>query len=263
MAGYCPEGSASPTSADPSYYTVDATPNDSTDDVDLRVAQVICPAGFQCSGGVKSPCGSAAGYCPEGSASPTSADPGYYTVDGAGGVDDTTHRVSQVICPVGFQCSGGVKSPCGTVAGYCPEGSASPTAADPGYYTVDATPNDSTDDVDLRVAQTICPAGFQCSGGVKSPCGSAAGYCPEGSASPTSADPGYYTVDGAGGVDDTTHRVGQVICPRGQWCSGGVQIACGAGRYGSSLGMTSDACSGLCDPGMWMCGCTLVPRLHV
>jgi hypothetical protein len=56
-------------------------------------------------------------------------------------------------------------------------------------------------------------------------CGNASVYCPEGSFVQTRVTTGYYTIGNDGDSLNTT-RVGQVLCPVGHYCTGGVLYQC-------------------------------------
>ncbi len=84
-----------------------------------------CDAGYVCAagstsaqgavtdGGAATPCGSAGVYCPVGSSTPTTASPGQFTAnDVSGTVGAATTRVTQVACPAGSYCTGGVAQLC-------------------------------------------------------------------------------------------------------------------------------------------------------
>ena len=98
----------------------------------------------------------------------------------------------------------------------------------------------------------LCVAGFYCPEGtinyVLNRCGSVDKYCPQGSATPQTAPEGYYTTPETGNV---MTRTGIEICPLGHYCTGGVKYECPAGSYGSSEGLTSSECSGLCEAGYY------------
>jgi hypothetical protein len=72
-------------------------------------------------------------------------------------------------------------------------------------------------------------------------------FCPVGSARPLIAQSGYYTL---GGKDRWT-RTEQMICPIGTYCNQGIQVACPPGTYGQTIGLSSSACSGLCQIGYY------------
>jgi len=101
----------------------------------------------------------------------------------------------------------------------------------------------------------FCPPGSTLS--TQQPCGSAAVYCATGSSLPSPVDVGYYTVGSlsrphADQMDgDNTTRIAQVQCELGYWCAEGVRRICPSGVFGSSLGLTSSACSGSCAPGYY------------
>ena len=184
-----------------------------------------CSAGYYCPRASTSPtsfaCNSSAVYCPAMSQAPLLVDVGYYSwpLGGAGAVREDA-------CAAGSYCTGGVAFAC--------------AAGRYGRYALETSP----------LCTGPCAAGYTCPAGSVSsyavPCGSAAVYCPTGSAAPLPAAPGCFTVggDGAG-----TTRSAQVLCPAGSWCAGGVPTLCAAGTYGGAPGLGSAACSGVCAAG--------------
>ena len=78
-----------------------------------------------------------------------------------------------MLCPVGYYCIGGIKSPC------------------PGGKFGNVTTQY------LETCSGNCTAGYYCPEGSKTPtemnCGNANVFCPEGSATPQSVDKGYYS----------------------------------------------------------------------
>ena len=104
-----------------------------------------------------------------------------------------------------------------------------------------------------------CKEGYACAEGsisiTQQECGSANVYCATGSAIPTPVSEGYYTI-GPFSVQyqqqvsfDETTRTHQVLCEPGFWCSQGIRYACNHGTYGSTYGLTTSKCSGLCEGG--------------
>ena len=95
-----------------------------------------------------------------------------------------------------------------------------------------------------------CSPGFYCDGGATSSrqheCGPPDVFCPEGSEGPVFAGPGYFTRP----FSAATTRTQKEVCPEGSYCVGdGIEVACPAGRYGNTTGLTDPACSGPCNPG--------------
>ncbi|RYY33684.1 hypothetical protein EON62_04000, partial [archaeon] len=195
--------------------------------------EAACPAGYYCPWGTANPfsfaCGSHDVYCPAGSGAPTPVDKGYYTpVEEA-----AAHRTRQHICEAGFFCVHAARHAC-----------------PPGTYS---------DVLGLSSAAGClpCAPGFYCpytnhSVATAVQCGSAAVYCPLGSATPVSASPGYYTVGGYErqlGLPESTTRVTEVACEPGTYCERGIRRACPAGTYGATARLNSSACSGECERG--------------
>lgn len=98
------------------------------------------------------------------------------------------------------------------------------------------------------------------------PCGKDAGrgvYCPTGSRSPKEASEGYYTISsGSSNLSEylegdhthlnesVQHRIAQLICPPGTYCTNGYPMLCPKGYYGTAYGVSTSNCSGLCPPGV-------------
>ena len=118
-----------------------------------------------------------------------------------------------------------------------------------------------------------CYKGFYCIAASTTPhqypCGHANVYCPTGSGSPTPVDIGHYTSLGwkyISAVDvinqtvqnkiapslkhgNTSIKYEQRLCEVGHWCKDGYREACPKGRYGAVTGLTTELCSGSCEPG--------------
>jgi hypothetical protein len=100
-----------------------------------------------------------------------------------------------------------------------------------------------------------CAAGYYCTANstsaVQNKCGATLGsaaasvYCKSGSSNFTFASEGYYTVGG----NSSFERTGQLICEFGHYCEAGVRYLCPYGRYGSTTGLSSPLCSGVCADG--------------
>lgn len=99
-----------------------------------------------------------------------------------------------------------------------------------------------------------CHEGFYCPAGSLSgdqlECGHPGVYCPLGSSVPTPVRDGYYSMPEYTGLIGTGRRqVSERICPLGHYCTNGIKIACRAGTFGASEGLSTGACSGLCPSG--------------
>ncbi len=170
--------------------------------------------------------------------------------------------------------------PCGNVTVFCPEGSSTPTAAAPGFYTANAAGAAASDSTKALAVQCppgsycsagerrYCPAGtfqggvrasdpsnctacllggFFCRVGTASPvkCGGDEFYCPPGATDPVVAGVGDYTLGLPGA------RTAVATCPPGYFCPGsGKAFPCPPGRYGAASGLENDSCSGECDDGV-------------
>jgi hypothetical protein len=72
------------------------------------------------------------------------------------------------LCPPGFSCSCGYNlDTCSDLDSFCPGNSSRRISTTPGYVTVFKP---AWDGLTVSVAQTVCPEGFFCSGGVAVPC---------------------------------------------------------------------------------------------
>ena len=191
----------------------------------------LCAAGFRCLGnastptptrcsdGVQLPCNTstqtlctpppASLYCPPGTGlRPSVVHVGYYTVGPTNATDDAT-MADETPCEPGHYCVDGSRYVC--PAGQFGCSSHLTTAACSGSC----------------VAGFYCPAGSTLNtqlacGGTAATSDAAAYYCPAGSGSRASVGDGNYTVGSPG---DSPHvRTGQAVCPRGAYCSGGVQV---------------------------------------
>ena len=101
-----------------------------------------------------------------------------------------------------------------------------------------------------------CHEGFYCPPGSLSgdqlECGHPGVYCPTGSSLPTPVREGYYSIpEYVGEIGTGRKQVAERICPTGHYCVNGIKIACRAGTFGVSEGLSSDMCSGLCPLGYY------------
>ncbi len=161
-------------------------------------------------------------YCPPGASAPTPVDTGFFTL--AGNISSF-----ELPCAAGQYCLLGVAS-------LCPGG----------YYgasTEAATPQ----------CDGTCLAGYYCEPGSTSPiqyvCGDPSLYCPSASAVPVPVSAGYYSSGAGSGTDDGTTRTSQLQCVQGTYCVGGVSFNCGVRLYGSTLGLSTPSCTGVCADG--------------
>lgn len=141
--------------------------------------------------------------------------------------DTSSTRSAVALCPRGHYCHVGllVQCPAGTYGAERGLSSANCSGlCHPGYFCPPGTPS-----------------------ATEHACGTAAMYCPIGSAAPLVVQPGYYSV---GSTPDTAHE--QRICPAGYYCSQGLKLACPGGTFGETDGLATDACSGPCEAG-WFC----------
>ena len=121
-----------------------------------------------------------------------------------------------------------------------------------------------------------CASGYYCPtasiSAKQMKCGSASVYCPPSSVLPTPVSIGYYTIgnisvaekmqvvttitdiNGQSGVIPTEYsdelvRIAQIICEPGFYCIQGIRYKCPLGSYGSTSGLFTKTCSGLCHAG--------------
>lgn len=256
---YCPEGSSAPLTASEGFYVVGGE-GDSR-----HTAQLPCPKGSWCVGGVKSQC-----------------DAGFF----GNSVRQVTPSCSGP-CPAGAYCPRGAVDPVHCPAGYeCPAQSGEPVEVAGGRYAVRCVFDPDAGAYLRCEASEECEPGHYCSGGAKAPCPAgrfgaqsggasaqcdgacAAGFfcpegsvvaqavacgapdrfCPEGAGAPTDIADGFVGV----GADEF-HLVDEAACPAGSYCAAGVQTLCPAGRYGGTTGLASPECSGTCAAG-YVCG---------
>lgn len=118
----------------------------------------------------------------------------------------------------------------------------------------------STDSAGTKFCEArFCTAGYFCpaasTSATQNECGDASVFCPPSSAVPTPVSDGYYTVGPLSqpfemqNPLDATVRTSQQQCEPGYYCIKGVKYECAPGSFGSTYGLTSSACSGLCSAG--------------
>lgn len=168
---------------------------------------------------------------------------GYYSVDNGctpcpSGRYSTTRQGPQIvgmstacpmICPVGF---------------YCPPGSVKPLKCPAGRFSVSRG-------LGTDLCDGECMQGYYCPAGSTSmapyPCGLPSVYCPPGSPASKAVDVGYYSIP----EDSGPLRHGQLPCGAGTYCTGGVRIACPAGRYGDTEQLVTSNCTAACPKGYY------------
>lgn len=192
-----------------------------------------CAAGYFCELGSASPfnerCGGADRICPTGSPLPILVPAGYFSNEDV--AEDV--RFSMAACPPGYYCPGDgrrYQCPAGTFAS----------------HTGSATAE----------CEGLCERGYYCHSGSDSArqhrCGNASFYCVAGSASPTPATPGFYTITtgsnaGEQALWDPFNRTqsAELPCEPGYYCTAGIKYPCPPGSFGWRYGMTDSSCGGL------------------
>jgi hypothetical protein len=211
----------------------------------------VCSGGYYCPIGSASEteCGGFDYFCPEGSGerkhvyfgggeSPTSDDHGaFYTL---GGDDNGQTRSFQKRCPAGSFCVGGRRTSCPAGRFGSRLGEKNPLCFGPckeGYY---------------------CPEGSYNERQLS--CGGPHHYCPLGSGKPVEASLGYFTEEEENnGGDNGERNTRQLMCDPGHYCVKGERYECPIGRFGSTYGLHTSACSGKCFGGYYCNKASKVP----
>jgi len=135
---------------------------------------------------------------------------------------------------------------------YCPAGSGSPVAPNPGQQLAGGGTT-------TRTHVTSCDAGYTCSGGMPSACpagrygsdglscvdcGSPEVFCPGATGSPERVREGHFSV---GGLGNTT-RTGEEECVAGTYCSSGLVYDCGSSSVWCGDGASNPSAA---QPGMY------------
>ena len=153
---------------------------------------------------------------------------GFYSTPTA---DPESLRWDQLPCPLGRYCSGGLQRAC--PPGRFGNVTSLPTAAcsglcAAGHYCTGAA---------VTAYQVECASGVAIADSV---------YCPAGSAAPTLAVPGEYTLGGS-----PSTRWTAMPCRSGSFCVNGTARPCPAGRFGCADRLTDDTCNGPCTAGSY------------
>ena len=113
----------------------------------------------------------------------------------------------------------------------------------------------------------LCEQGYYCTGGSSTPrqysCGASNVYCPAGSSNPIPIGAGEKCIAGkiVKFAKDQKHCYETAKCALGHYCVNGLEYRCPAGRYGSSEGLMSPECTGLCLPGEYCPEGSISPTL--
>ena len=225
-----------------------------------------CYPGYYCEEGSSSPrqfeCGGTSYYCVTGSSKPAKVTSGFYGIHtgddgGAKDVWDPLNRTysAEIPCEPGYFCDNGLKQPCppgrfgwrygmntSECGGLCAAGYYCPSYLDPAQIPEAPAHTQWPRKPHLQAAEYECGKGSS---------KSTLYYCPRGSFFPQVVGGGNYTT---GGDATNTTRFDQAVCPPGTFCSDGLSLACPKGKYGSTPGLATQACSGWCTPGHY---CTL------
>ena len=245
-----------------------------------RSQEIPCQPGRYCQGGQRF-------LCP----------PGTYSASYR-----QTNPLCEGACNAGYYCPYGATSsfglPCNNSALICPQGSGTPLAVPPGFYSNEDAretlrssmapcepgmycpgdgrrypcPAGTYADVSGTYSQScvgLCAPGYYCPPGSSSaqqvPCGDSSVYCPTGSALPSPTHAGFYSVHT--GPDALTRRIidsvnatmsAEIPCDPGYYCTGGIKYPCPPGSYNWRFGLPSATCP-LCAPGYY-CPSYLTPQ---
>ncbi len=134
------------------------------------------------------------------------------------------------------ECACGTYKASHTVA-YGSTSSCAPT--DAGYYAAAGASS-----------QTKATAGYYAAAGAcsQTACSGRTKYSAAGAASCSTVLTGYYTT----GCNSSSNAcTSQTICAKGTYCSSGVAYDCPGGTYGSTTGLSTNACSGKCTAGYY------------
>lgn len=166
-----------------------------------------CSAGYYCpigsSSSTQAECGGSNKYCPEGSSTPSTVSTGYYTTGGAG----ATTRTSQVICEMGYYCTGGVRYSCpagkygGSTGLSATSGTNGCQTCSEGYYCLAQS---------VSATQEVCGSGAN----------AANQYCPAGTTTRLTVTAGYYSTPEDFPVD---RRSAQAQCTDTYVCANGIR----------------------------------------
>ena len=99
-------------------------------------------------------------------------------------------------------------------------------------------------------SQTKATAGYYAAAGAcsQTACSGRTKYSAAGAASCSTVSTGYYTT----GCNSSSNAcTSQTICAKGTYCSSGVAYDCPGGTYGSTTGLSTNACSGKCTAGYY------------
>ncbi|ETV67019.1 hypothetical protein, variant 1 [Aphanomyces astaci] len=213
---YCPEASIVPKPCPAGTYGA-------TTELSTSACSGVCPEGYYCPPGTTTPVACPSNYiCPRGCSAPTRIPSGQYLSTVLSSDVESTLASILELCPPGSYCVQGE-----VIA--CPLGSFGATSG-----------------LTTSACSGPCPGGYYCPVGTVAPiaCFDAATYCPEASSAPQPVEFGFYSLP-------PTRPTHQLPCEPGSYCVGGVKSACPAGSFGSSVGLTSSACSGKCPGGSY------------
>ena len=145
---YCPAGSGAPIPVDTGYYTIGDDEGAGAANR-TRSAQLLCPQGHFCIGGVR--------YgCPAGTFN--------------AGLGETSCDANP--CPAGHFCPRGSVQPrpCVSLLEYCPEGTGVPQPVQPRYFAASSSSAARVRGANLTDSQRFCTPGSYCVDGVRHPC---------------------------------------------------------------------------------------------
>ena len=87
------------------------------------------------------------------------------------------------------------------------------------------------------------------------PCGNVTVYCPEGASTPQFVQAGFYPLGSS-----VASMTGQLACPSGHYCFGGIRTVCPSGTYRDGTGASTVGDCAVCPAGFFCgeCWCTFL-----
>ncbi len=280
---FCPEGSGIPQILQEGGHAQEAQPNahfalppsGTVTKLSIRTGEELCLAGHYCLEGLSYKCPAGRYGLRRGETNPLCTGPcleGYYCPEGSISAKERKCMGTNEFCPPASRSPAAVRNGFFTISSYSdefialqhgkldsdvPSTMTHEAQCGSGRYCIDgvafkcpAGRYGSEAGLTSSECTGACEAGYFCPIGSvtkrHSNCSSPAVFCPEGSVEPLPVHEGYYTIGG-----DEQHRWDEVRCELGHWCTGGTRKPCPSGRYGASVGLHSETCTGICAPGYY------------